>query len=52
MLVNRAITEVVRFAAPDVLMGVAYDPEELEPEVAAEPVDLVDTEVVDEEVDE
>lgn len=31
MLVNRAITEVVRFAASDVLMGVAYDPEELEP---------------------
>lgn len=29
MLVNRAITEVVRFAASDVLMGVAYDPEEL-----------------------
>lgn len=30
MLVNRAITEVVRFAAADVLMGVAYDPEELQ----------------------
>jgi hypothetical protein len=31
MLVNRAITEVIRFAASDVLMGVAYDPEELSP---------------------
>lgn len=31
MLVNRAITEVVRFAASDVLMGVAYDAEELTP---------------------
>lgn len=60
MLVNRAITEVVRFAAPDVLIGVAYDPEELDPEAKVEPplievdgkvyeAEVVEVEIPDEE---
>lgn len=52
MLMNRAITEAVRMAASDVLLGVVYDPEELgsEPEPAevivgtAEPIHLDDVE--------
>ena len=56
-----AVTEVVRMAASDVLLGVAYDPEELgaevevvspigdisEPEVDVETGEIVEAEVVE-----
>lgn len=51
MLANRAITEVVRLAASDVLLGVTYDPEELgadpEPQVDMETGEIITAEVVE-----
>lgn len=50
MLANRAITEVIRFAASDVLMGSVYDEEELAPatvDVADGRVDAGTGEIVD-----
>jgi hypothetical protein len=45
MLANRAITEVVRMAASDVLMGAVYDEDEL----GVAPVEVVEDQVVDTE---
>ncbi len=44
MLANRATTEVIRVGASDVLLGAAYDPEELTP---APPAPAPEPEVID-----